>query len=50
MHTHFSFIMGLEIFVVVLVAGTAWRLVAMRLIANRHDFWTPVGEAMLAQY
>lgn len=50
MHTHFSFIMGLEIFTVVLVVGTAWRLVASRLIANRHDFWTPVGEAMLFQF
>lgn len=50
MHTHFSFAMGLMVFITVLFVGTAWRLIASWLIANNVDFWTPVGEAMLFQY
>lgn len=50
MHTHFSVVNGVMIFLTVVVVGTAWRLVASHLIVNQTDFCTPIGEAMLFQY
>lgn len=50
MHTHISVVALTTTFLGVVIIGTAWKMVAMHLIANRSEFWTPVGEAMLQQY
>lgn len=50
MHTHFSAITALGIFLVVLVIGSAWRLAACRLAAADRQELRNLGAAMSFQY
>lgn len=50
MHTHFSAITALGVFLGVLIVGTAWRLSAYRLAASERPEWRNLGAAMSFQY
>lgn len=50
MHTHFSAITAIGIFLVVLIVGSAWRLGAYRLAASRRPELRHLGAAMAFQY
>jgi hypothetical protein len=50
MHTHFSAVTAVGIFLVVLILGSAWRLGAYRLCASNRAELKNLGSAMLFQY
>lgn len=50
MHTHFSAMSALGVFLVVLIVGTAWRLGAYRLAASKRPEFRNLGAAMAFQY
>lgn len=50
MHTHFSAMSALGVFLVVLIVGTAWRLGSYRLIASQRPELRNLGTAMAFQY
>jgi hypothetical protein len=50
MHTHFSALSALGVFLVVLIVGTAWKLGALRLAASKRPAVRTAGAAMLFQY
>ena len=50
MHTHFSAVAALGVFLVVLILGTAWRLGAYRLAASDRPGLRTLGGAMAFQY
>lgn len=50
MHTHFSALSALGVFLVVLVVGSVWRLAGWRLAASPRAEFANVGRAMLFQY
>lgn len=50
MHTHFSAISALSIFLVVLIIGTVWRLGAYRLASSNRPELRNLGTAMAFQY
>jgi len=50
MHTHFSAMTALGIFLVVLIVGSAWRLGGWRLTASGSPVAQNLGKAMLFQY
>lgn len=50
MHTHFSAISALGIFLVVLFVGTVWRLGSHRLCASPRPAFRNLGAAMSYQY
>jgi hypothetical protein len=50
MHTHFSALSALGIFLVVLIVGTGWKLGAYRLAAARSPWARNASAAMLFQY
>jgi hypothetical protein len=50
MHTHFSAMSALAIFLVVLIVGSAWRLAAYRLAASGRAERRNLAAAMLFQY
>lgn len=50
MHTHFSAMSALGVFLVVLIVGTAWRLGAYRLTASQRPELQQLGAAMAFQY
>lgn len=50
MHTHFSAMAALNLFLGVLIVGTLWRLSAYHLIANKNDSLSHIGKAMAFQY
>lgn len=50
MHTHFSALSALGVFLVVLIVGTAWKLGAYRLGAARSQWARNASAAMLFQY
>lgn len=50
MHTHFSAVSALGVFLVVLIVGTAWRLGAYRLAASSDPRLKTLGAAMAFQY
>jgi hypothetical protein len=49
-HTHFSALAALGVFLVVLIVGTGWRLASLRLTVARRQFVRNLGEAMAFQY
>lgn len=50
MHTHFSALAALNIFLAVLVVGTAWKIVALHLTASANPRISMLGQAMAFQY
>ena len=50
MHTHFSAVMALNIFLAVLIVGTLWRLTTYHLIASDNEFAQHAGRAMAFQF
>ena len=50
MHTHFSFMAGLNIFMAVLIIGTLWRLAAYHAISSTNPKVSHLGCAMSFQY
>lgn len=50
MHTHYSAVNALNIFLVVLIVGTLWRLSAAHLCASNNSKINYLGKAMSFQY
>jgi len=50
MHTHFSAISAIGVFLVVLIVGTAWRLGSHRLASSGRPELRNLGAAMAYQY
>lgn len=50
MHTHFSAVAALNIFLAVLIVGTLWRLSAYHLIASNNTTANHIGRGMSFQY
>lgn len=50
MHTHFSAVHALNIFLAVLIVGSAWRLASLHLVAARSTGLQQLGKAMAFQY
>jgi hypothetical protein len=50
MHTHFSALSALGVFLVVLIIGTAWRLATHRLMVSDRAAARNLGAAMSYQY
>ncbi len=50
MHSHFSALTALNVFLAVLVVGTLWRLGSMRLAASTRPELRNLGQAMAFQY
>lgn len=50
MHTHFSAVSAVGVFLVVLILGTAWRLGSYRLAASKRAELRNLGAAMAFQY
>lgn len=50
MHTHFSVMSAAQVFLCVLVIGTAWRLGSLHLTASSNDRLSHLGRAMGFQY
>lgn len=50
MHTHFSAMMALDIFLAVLIIGTLWRLASFHLAASDNPVVAHVGRAAGFQY
>jgi len=50
MHTHFSAVAALGVFLVVLILGSAWRLTAYRLASADRQELRNLGAAMAFQY
>lgn len=50
MHTHFSAVSALGVFLVVLIVGTAWRLGSYRLASSSRPELRNLGTAMAFQY
>jgi len=49
-HTHFSALSAIGVFLVVLIVGTAWRFGAYRLAASDRPALHNLGAAMSFQY
>lgn len=50
MHTHFSAVHALNIFLAVLIVGSAWRLISLHLSAATAPGVQHLGRAMSFQY
>jgi hypothetical protein len=50
MHTHFSALSAIGVFLVVLIVGSAWRLSAYRMAASQRPQVRSLSKAMLFQY
>lgn len=50
MHTHFSAMTALNVFLAVLVVGTLWRLSSYHLAASNNETVAHIGKAMAFQY
>lgn len=50
MHTHFSVMSAMQVFLAVLVIGTASRLVAYHLVASQNENISHLGKALAFQY
>ena len=49
-HTHFSAMSALAVFLVVVIVGTAWRLGSLRLASSKSPAARTLGAAMHFQY
>lgn len=50
MHTHFSAMAALNLFLAVLIVGTAWRLASYHAIASDNESVSHLGKAMAFQF
>ena len=50
MHSHFSALTALNVFLAVLMVGTLWRLASYRLAASPRAEFRNLGTAMAFQY
>lgn len=50
MHTHFSAVSAIQIFLAVVIVGTGWRLVSQHLAASKSPRVQYIGQAMSYQY
>lgn len=50
MHSHFSALTAINAFLAVIIVGTAWRLIALRLGASNRAELRNLGTAMSFQY
>lgn len=50
MHTHFSAMTALNVFLSVLIVGTLWRLACYHLIASDNETFNHLGRAGAYQY
>ena len=50
MHTHFSAVSALGVFLMVLIVGSAWRLATVRLAASDRQELRNLAAAMAFQY
>lgn len=50
MHTHFSAVSALSVFMAVLLVGTVWRLGSLHLTASKTTALSHLGQAMAFQY
>lgn len=50
MHTHFSAMAALNIFLAVLIVGTLWRLASYHMVASKNESVSHIGKAMGFQY
>ena len=50
MHTHFSFMNAVGVFLAVLAIGTLWRLITGHLVTSQNPYLHWVGQAMAFQY
>ncbi len=50
MHTHFSAMTALNVFLAVLIMGTLWRLASFHAVASTNETVAHVGKAMGFQY
>lgn len=50
MHTHFSAVNALNVFLAVLIVGSLWRLGAAHLAASSNETAAHLGRAMAFQY
>lgn len=50
MHTHFSATMALGTFLMVLLLGSLWRLIAAHLAGSKNETLNQLGAAMANQY
>lgn len=50
MHTHFSALNALNVFLVVLLMGTIWRLLSLHLMASNTESLNRLGQALSFQY
>jgi hypothetical protein len=50
LHTHFSWVGGMQAFLAVVIIGTLWKLVAMHLMATDSENLNHIGRGMAFQY
>lgn len=50
MHTHFSALHALNVFLAVLLVGTFWRLLSLHLMASPNTSLAHAGVAMSVQF
>lgn len=50
MHTHFSAMTAITVFLMVLIVGTAWKLSSYHLIASSNENANHLGKAMAFQF
>lgn len=50
MHTHFSVLAAVSVFLPVLFIGTMWRLASLHLAASSNQRISQAGQAMAFQY
>jgi hypothetical protein len=50
MHTHFSAVHAMNIFLAVLIVGSAWRLASLHLASAKSPGMQHLGRAMAFQY
>ena len=50
MHTHFSAMNALNVFLAVLIVGSVWRLLSLHLAGSKSSGMQNLGKAMAFQY
>jgi hypothetical protein len=50
MHTHFSAMAAVQVFLMVLIVGTLWRLASYHMVASKNEAVSHLGKAAGFQY